>query len=217
MPRRPKDSGQESAASRIAHMLGTYFFRLLGVNMLFLIACVPVVTIPAACCGLHSVVQRYYREIHSTTVTREFFREFKADFLQRTVICFLSLGIPMLIALLVGSRLSSTFRLVLFAVMFLAGLIVLTWFVPQLVYLNLRPLQALKNALIFTMIETKTNFFLMALHAVVLTVMVFGLPLSGFFLLFLPVLHAILVTGLVMPVLKDKLAQDEQPDASDEA
>lgn len=203
------DSGRGTVPARILRMIGNHPLRLLGANMLFLIACIPVVTIPAACCGLHSVVQRFYREIGTATVCGDFYREFKTDFLQRTGLCFLPMVVVMLVGGVAGLLLDSAIALVVSAILFLVSMIVLTWFVPQLVYLNLRPVQAMKNALIFTVIETKTNFFLMILHAVVLTVMVFFLPLSGFFLLVLPVLQTVLITGLVLPVLREKLAQDE--------
>ena len=45
------DRNEEKQTHQGLHVLKTYFFRLLGVNMLFLICCIPVVTIPAAFCG----------------------------------------------------------------------------------------------------------------------------------------------------------------------
>ena len=202
------DRNEEKQTHQGLHVLKTYFFRLLGVNMLFLICCIPVVTIPAAFCGMHAVVQRYYRDIYSTAVVRDFFKEFQTDFLRRLGLVALMLAVPAAITFVVRFFVSTTVLLVVSAIGFLAALILLTWFVPQLVLLNVDARQALKNACILTMVETKTNFLLMVLHAVILTAMVCLLPLSGFALVFVPVLHTLLVTGLVMPVFKARLIQD---------
>lgn len=177
--------------------------------MLFLVACLPVVTIPAALCGLHSVVQRYYRDIYSTTIWRDFFKEFRDDFLKRTGLCLLVVAIPALIAYLISGFVNSVFSLALYAVAVLAALIVLTWFIPQLVLLNLDPVQALKNALIFTAVETKINFCFMVMYAVSLTVMTYIWPLSAFLLVILPVLLVLLITGWTMPVFQLRLIQEQ--------
>ena len=206
----PFDPSKETPFSQFLYVIKTYFFRLLGLNVLFLICCIPVVTIPAALCGLHAVVQRYYRKIYSTAVIRDFFAEFKSDFLKRSGLVWLVLAILAVILVLLRTFANTIILLVVSALVVLATLLLLTWFVPQLVLLNLDAVQALKNALILTMIETKTNFILMVLHAIVLTAMVCLLPMSGFALVFVPVLHTLLVTALVMPVFKKFLIHDDQ-------
>ena len=203
------DPDAEKTASQGLYVIKAYFFRLLGVNLLFLACCIPVVTIPAALCGLHAVIQRYYRNIYSTSVIHDFFKEFKADFLRRTGLILLLFAVPGLISFVAQFFTEGPLLLVVTAISFLAALILLTWFIPQLVLLNLDLVQALKNASILAMVEPKTNFLLMVLHAVVLTTVVCLLPLSVFFLVFLPVLHTLLVTGLVMPVFKTRLIQDK--------
>lgn len=187
---------------------GTYPLALLGVNLLFLVACIPVVTIPAALCGLNAVVQRYYRERFAESVTRLFWREFLEAFAKRTLLTLAVVAVPVAAVVLLRNVLSTTVWLVVSAALMAFALVVLSWFIPQLVLLNLRPGQAMKNAAIFTCLETKANFAMMALHAVELTVLIYALPTSLFLLLFLPVFHVVLVTGIVMPVLQEHLVQD---------
>ena len=196
--------------------LGAWFLRawathplsLLGTNLMFLIACIPLVTIPAAVCGLNAAVQRIYREKYAETTIRVFWREFLEKFVVRTSMILGILAVPVAGVILLKDH--SVWGLVLVAVLLVLALVVLSWFIPQLVLLNLKPGQALKNALIFACIETKINFILMVLHAVELTVMIFALPTSVFALLVLPVLHTILSTGLVMPVFQEKLVWDNE-------
>lgn len=209
MEQLPDNESQETIASWTLRVLGTYFFRLLGANLLFLIACIPVVTIPAAFCGLHAVIQGYYRNKHGNTVLRTFFAEFKDAFFKRTILTWLVVAVPILIVILVYGWLDSAICLVLSAIICIMLLVILSWFIPQLPLLNLSPLQAMKNALILMCIETKANFQLMAVHAISLTVMIYIWPMSAFLLLFLPVLNAVLVTGTVMPVLQGRLVQDD--------
>ena len=213
----PIEYEEEGFFPQIFYVIRTYFFRLIGLNSIFLLCCIPVVTIPAALYGLHAVVQRYYRRIYSTTVVRDFFLEFKTDFLRRTGLFMLLLAAPVIIYAVAQFFAEGPLLLVISAIGFLASLMLLTWFVPQLVLLNLDAVQALKNACILALIETKTNFLLMALHAVVLTSVTCLLPLSGFSLIFLPVLHTLLITGLVMPVFKTRLIQNDVKNDNPEA
>ena len=207
---------QEHSLEQEEQTLGSWFVRvwathpltLLGTNLLFLVACIPVLTIPAAVCGLNAAVQRLYRQRYAEAGTRVFWREFLEKFPQRTAMILGLLAVPTAAVFVLKDRMESIWWLVLAAVLMALTLVTLSWFIPQLVLLNLKPGQALRNALIFTCIETKTNFILLAIHAVELTAMIYALPTSCFALLILPVLHTVLTTGLVMPVLQEKLVWD---------
>ena len=196
--------------------LGAWFLRawathpgtLLGMNLMFLVACIPVLTIPAAVCGLNAAVQRLYRQRFAESLFRVFWREFLEKFPKRTAMILGLAAIPTAAVFLLKD-VTSAWALVLAAVLMALTLVTLSWFIPQLALLNLKPGQALKNACIFTCIETKVNFILIAIHAVELTAMIYALPTSAFALLILPVLHTVVTTGLVMPVLQDKLVWED--------
>lgn len=204
---------ESSEEIRKQENFGEWFFRvwtnfplkLLGINLLFLLFCIPVVTIPAALCGLHAAVQYYYRELYYTSALRTFVTAFLESFWKKTILTLGLFAIPVGIISALQNVLPGAIWIVLAAFVAAAIIVVLNWFVSQLVFLNLTPGQALRNSLIFLCIETKRNFALIALHAVVLTVFVFGLPVTGFLLLFLPVLQTVITTGIVMPTLREKL------------
>ena len=202
------DKGQESFGEWFLRAWTTYPLRLLGINFMFLIFCIPVLTIPAALCALHGVVQRYYRERYASTDLQVFLAEFRDAFLPRTLLCFGVFAAVVLPMLLLRGLLSEPVWTVAAAILVSLGVTVLSWFLSQVVYLNLKPAQAMKNSLILLCLETKRNFALLALHGIELTLLVFGLPLTGFALLFLPVLHVIIATGITMPALQERLAHD---------
>ncbi len=186
-----------------------HFFRLLGINLLFLLCCLPVITIPAALCGLYGAMQKHYRGLYADTMTARFFREFTTDFGKRIGLSILVVFLPGAAAALLYPVLSTTAWIVVAAFLLLAVLLILNWFVSQLVFLNLTPMQALRNALVLTAVESRRNFWLIVLHAVELTVLLFAAPMSMFLLLVLPVVHGLLVTWIVMPVLQERLLIEE--------
>ena len=200
---------EQSLGAWFLRVWATHPLTLLGLNLMFLAACIPVLTIPAAVCGLNAAIQRLYRQRFAESVYRVFWREFLEKFVPRTAMILGLTAIPTAAVFLLKDTVTSVWGLVLAAVLMALTLVTLSWFVPQLVLLNLKPGQALKNACIFTCIETKVNFILIAIHAVELTAMIYALPTSAFALLILPVLHTVLTTGIVMPVLQEKLVWED--------
>ncbi len=185
------------------------FFRMIGINLLFLLCCMPVITIPAALCGLYAALQKHYRNLYADTMTTRFFREFTADFAKRTGLGLLTVLVPAVAAVLLYAWLGPALGLVAAAFCLLFMLLVLSWFASQLAFLNLTPGQALRNALVLTVVESKKNFWLILLHAVELTALIFAAPVSMFSLLVLPVVHGMLVMWIVMPALQERLLIEE--------
>lgn len=198
---------QESFGTWLQYVWFNFPLKLIGINLLFLVFCIPVMTIPAALCALHGAVQYFYRGMYYTTVLQTFVKSFLDSFVKRTALFLALILLPTVVMILLWNVLPFPVWLVGAAILLSAVLVILSWWIPQLVYLNLTPLQALKNALIFLCTETYRNFALIAIHAVGMTILIFGLPVTAFLLLVMPVLGAVLVTGIVIPVLKKHLAQ----------
>ena len=74
----------------------THFWRLIGMNLLFILFCLPVVTIPPAITALNRVLLNLVRE-GNTFFFRDFIDEFKSSFL-KSWIAF----IPWLIAVAIS-------------------------------------------------------------------------------------------------------------------
>ena len=68
----------EKGYKRFFFILGTHFWKLISLNLLFLLFCIPVITIPAAFCGLNRVLIKLYRE-GNCFVWTEFIKEFRAN------------------------------------------------------------------------------------------------------------------------------------------
>lgn len=203
------DTGNRSFFSWVTWVFGTFFFRLMGLNIIFLLCCVPVVTIPAALCGLHAVIQQYYREKFATAGISTFFKEFLTAFTKRTILIWLILLIPVVAAVLTTGLLSRPVWFSLVGFFLVVTLLVLSWLIPQLALLNLRTREALKNAFLLTCLESKANFFLILINIVSMTILIYGLPVTLFLLLILPVLNAVLTTGITVKVLQKKLVNPE--------
>ena len=72
----------KSVSGRLVYYIRYYYPMLLGLNLLFIVCCIPVVTIPGAWCAMTYVLTKLVRgEVIS--LWSDFFREFKADFFKR--------------------------------------------------------------------------------------------------------------------------------------
>lgn len=74
---KPPDKG----AARFFFLAYTHFAKLVGLNMLFLLFCVPVITIPAALSGISRVNMLLVRQ-GTSNVWGDFIGEFKSSFLK---------------------------------------------------------------------------------------------------------------------------------------
>ncbi len=66
-------------AKRFWFLLGAHFGKLIRLNLLFLAFCIPVLTIPAAVCGMNRVLIKLVRE-GNCYLWSDFFEEFKSSF-----------------------------------------------------------------------------------------------------------------------------------------
>ncbi len=208
MNRDEKLEAQDTLGEWFVRVWTRFPFRMLGVNCLFLIACLPIITIPAAYCGLSAVVQKTYRRIYTTEVVKDFLKEFKEDFFQRLIITLFVIVVPMTISVILVNKVDTIIWYGITATFVAMILMVLSWFFQQLVFMNLKPIHALKNAFIFMTMGNWENFFLVMIWTICITVIVFGWPMSGFLLVFLPVLQVVLITGIIMPTLCKYLLKD---------
>lgn len=179
------------------------YLQLLGLNLLFILCCLPVVTIPAACCGLSAVMAALARD-RAVSVWQIFFREFKADFLQRLVLwgllCIAPLSMGFYAQWLGIEKDGTACRLLLFTVVFL---IQRYWYVCM-VLIDATPWQNLKNAVLLMAVEwQKTGIVL--LTAGVLYGVCFLFPLYTFpamALCLFSVCHLLCAVTLTPVVLK---------------
>jgi uncharacterized membrane protein YesL len=91
----PPDKGLK----RFAFILKTHFFKLIRLNLLFILFCIPVITIPASMAGMTRVLMRLTREGICDMWT-DFWKEFKTEFTQRLLAWLILTVIPVIVAML---------------------------------------------------------------------------------------------------------------------
>lgn len=194
---------------RLWYLLSTHFFDLLRANLLYVLFTLPVVTIPAAICGLYAVVLQYWR-IGYGELFGVFWREFKANFFASLVLTLALVAIPICCWRFTAPY-GEVISYVVTAAILAFVLILLGWLYPQLALLKLRPWQALRNAAILTLLETKRNFFLLLASLILLGSFLFLWPFSLVLLvLLLPVFSVVVMVMLTLPVLEERLVQEEK-------
>lgn len=170
---------------RFFFVLGTHFWKLVSLNLLFLAFSIPLITIPAAFCGMNRVLIKLYRD-GNCFVWTEFFKEFRAN-LWKALPFGVFGGIGLFASyyfLSYGTSLSSDgvevlstalgILLLVFIVLFLNYVFV---FLPAL---DLKNKQITRNALIFLITEWKTNLVILGIVTITAVFSIALFPLSIF-------------------------------------
>jgi len=203
----------ESPSGRMLYVLTEHFWQLLRANLLCVLFCLPVITIPAAVTALHAVIQQYYRKGYGD-VWPTFIQSFREDFTERLFAAVLPFAAAVIVGMILLNVSTSVITYLVMATVVAVVLILYGWLFPQLPFLDTSPLTALKNALILLGLENLKSFFLLAVQAVFLTLTVFFLPVSMLaFLFFVPLAPAMLTELVAFPVLEERLVKKtkEQP------
>lgn len=168
---------------RFFFVLGIHFWKLISLNLLFLVFSIPVLTIPAAFCGVNRVLIKLYRE-GNCFVWTEFWKEFRLNLWK--AIPFGLAGAASLFAsyyfLSLGTSLSSSgievistalgLLLLAFTILFFGYVFVL------LPTLDLSNRQIARNAFILLVTEWKTNGILLLSTVMMTLVHVLLFPYS---------------------------------------
>jgi hypothetical protein len=170
-------------AARFFFLAYTHFAKLVGVNLLFLLFCIPIVTIPAALSGMNRVCMLLVRE-GTAGVWSDFTGEFRCSFLKSLplgLLCaflFADAALCLFLGMTAGYAGLMPILLLAAAVLAIAALLL------GCALFALMPLVALKNgdilrdALYLVMKEPKTDLLLIAVVGGSLTAAVLLLPYS---------------------------------------
>lgn len=160
---------------RFFFVLGTHFWKLISLNLLFLAFSIPLITIPAALCGMNRVHITLYRN-GNCFVWTEFYKEFRANLWKALPLGIFG-GIGLFASyyfLSYGTSITSDGVEVLstaLGILLLAFTVLFTQYAfVFLATLNLKLGQIARNALIFTMSEWRANGII--LTSVIVTVLV---------------------------------------------
>lgn len=131
---------------------------LIILNLLFLLCCIPIVTIGAAWTALHSVAMKYVLDEYEPIVFRTFFKAFRQNFKQATSMWLLFLAafglllFDIRVIWSVGNQIFLPVQFVVF-VAFIVLLLIMMYAFPIQARFNNTIRQTLKNAFIMSILN----------------------------------------------------------------
>ena len=187
------------------------FFKIVKLSMLFLVTCIPVVTIGPSICGL-TYISQCFTENNPVFLISDYFEHFKKNFFKSIFAFFLSL-IPVFSFILVFINLKTVPHFSYFTMpLLLVNLIVLMmsfYIYPLLVFYDIPFFAVLKNSFIFALIKLPLNLFI-AFVVILIVALSFGfIPQIGWVLapFFLTSFINYFTTYSVWPTIKKNMEE----------
>lgn len=194
-------------------LLGTYFWQLIKLNLLTIVLCLPVFTIPAAICGLSRAIMKLSMDGYGL-VFSEYWSEFKASLFRyipfSLITAILAGGSIYAVALLIGvaESIAGYFLISLCAIVFL--LIYLLWCYAFTLFaiIDLPMMCNIQNAILLAVTERKRNVLLVLLPLNFVVLLIVLSPWSLFaVLLFAFSFTALMICCIIKPVINEKIIQ----------
>ncbi len=223
-----QDVASESPIKRFFTELIHRFWQLVLLNVIYLLACIPLITIGPATAAMNYVC-RNFSQAKPVDFFSDFIEKCKEHFKQGIIVGLIQLGVG---ALLVGSffswtdgsfNVSSTFRTVAVVVIFIFGYLLMFgsfYIYPMMVSFDLSVKQLIRNSVILALTQLWRNLVLLLVLALyvllffLFDILVLPLPL---FLAF--TFLAYVSNSLIYPVLLRYVAspvQESKPEVSAE-
>lgn len=206
---------------RFFFVLGTHFWKLVTLNLLILAFSIPVITLPAALCGMNRVLIKLYRD-GNCFVWDGFYKEFRAN-LWKALPFGIFGGIGLFASyyfLSYGTSVSSGGVEILTTSL---GIMVLGFIVLFLNYafvflpaLDLKNKQIARNAFIFLLAEWKTNLAILGIVTITIVFSIALFPLSLFALTLFSVsfMQYVICVAVNSPLQKRIIKPFEESEAS---
>ena len=194
-------------------------------NLLWLICCIPVVTAGAATTALYYVTLKIARDEEGTSLTRMFFRSFRENFRQATVLWLILLAVGGFLAgdgyILYHLRVTSTGTVAIMWTLILA-LVIAAAVLYTIILIYIFPLVASVSNTNLAMVK---NSFFIGTHYLFCTIVVFAIHFAVFFVVvafFTPLLIfgeglcALLSSYLLSRVIQACSYDPNQPETADQ-
>lgn len=208
-------------AARFFFLMATHFPKMLTLNLLFLLFCLPIVTIPAALSGMSRVCMLLMRE-GVCFVWTDFFSEFKASFLKSIPIFLFNAFwvVSAYFCFLYGQNNGElSFVLFAFAVLFLIfGLLLSCYTFAMQAICRLRNADIIRNAISLIFLEPKTDLLLLLCVGGFFAVFIGFLPYSAPIILFgIFSVACLMMCVIVYEPLKKRILLNSPCDSSSKA
>lgn len=212
----------EGGAKLFFYLLGTYFFKLIALNLLTLVLCLPVITIPASLSALSRVMMKLAMQGYCS-VYEEYFGEWKSALLRYLPFFFLS-ALPAAAGIvLVYTRFASLSGLGGFAIIAICALVFffvyLLWCYafPLFSMIDLPVWQNVRNAMFFVATQRKANLKLLLPILLVCVCLVFLPWTVPFFALVLLSFSSLMICCIVKPPIDEHVIRPYQEKAEESA
>ncbi len=191
--------------------------QYIALNVVFIICCIPIVTIGPALAALYQVIMRETRGEYGYLM-RKYFQHFKEMFLQ-SFLTFLSLGLIVLLLLFnVGfwnamEGILANIIIVLVYIMLLAVACTFIYVFPLMARFKNNFLQTIKNALYIALTNPVDTIMLVVIHTLVIAILYF-FPSSQIFMLFVGFCFIISCNSYILQRVFKKYEADTPPQAN---
>lgn len=203
----------------------SFIGRLILVNICFLLCCIPVVTIGAACTALYTVTLAQAENRELTSALGTFFAAFKRNFVQATVLWLIMLGFGALLffdfrALTAGPFEGNRLMSILFMIGAICYVPTLTFLFPVQAKFDNTVFNTLKNSLALGFAKFPQMLFMAALHFLPLIFLYFS-QVFFFRTLILWIIIAFAATAqinsyLLRRIFRKLIAQETPPEPTEE-
>lgn len=204
-----KTAPQKKPFFRYWEIFGRKFWKIIELNLLYVLFCIPVVTFGPATAALTHVMRKFILE-QPCFVFDEFFTAFKKNFKQSVAIGIIDVvGVAALVVALfefmATDKLPEGMIVYICVFICLATLLYIMHFYIYLEIVALKlPLKAmLKNALLLVFLGVKRNFIALVINLVIITLSVLFLPYSIFVIIVFPLAFmSFTATFICYPVIQ---------------
>ena len=204
-----KTAPQKKPFFRYWEIFGRKFWKIIELNLLYVLFCIPVVTFGPATAALTHVMRKFILE-QPCFVFDEFFTAFKKNFKQSVAIGIIDVvGVAALVVALfefmATDKLPEGMIVYICVFICLATLLYIMHFYIYLEIVALKlPLKAmLKNALLLVFLGVKRNFIALVINLVIITLSVLFLPYSIFVIIVFPLAFMSFTTTFICyPVIQ---------------
>lgn len=219
----PKDAPKKTGIRLVASTVWREFFGLLKLNLLFLLASLPVVTIPAAIKAMSRITLRMVRD-ENYFLWHDFWVAFKDDFWKSFfggllfLVAFALFTLSIIVYWIFGTEVH--WALLIFASLSLALLlwayIASLYFFPMNAYVELTFWQLLKNSVLLVFSGWKRSGLVLVSVIVFLFAAIALLPYSAVYLAFIGFsLTNLLVSFAVYPVIEKRTVRIESEEETE--
>ncbi len=187
-----KNAPQKKPFFKYWEIFGRKFWKLIELNMIYLLFCIPIVTFGPSTAALTHVMRKFTLE-QACFVFDEFFTAFKKNFKQSFVIGIIDVAVIvsavlMFINYLQVESLPDGYTIMACIFICCATMFFMMHFYiyAEIVALNLKFKAILKNAVFLVFLGIKRNFIALLINLAIITLIVLFLPYSALAIVFLP-------------------------------